>query len=100
MRINISVRISDLKILKIMYTLIYYVRKTKSEKVYENKYLGEDFRLKKDALRFLREISKECYIENGYTIEEVKNGMNCYRNRKDARGKSETIETRVRIERM
>ena len=82
-----------------MYTLVYYVRKTKSEKVYENKYPGEDFRLKKNALHFLREISKECYIENGYTVEDVKNGLNCYKNIKDSEGKRETIETRVRIER-
>ena len=50
----------------IMYTLVYYVKKAESEKVYENKYHGEEFRLKKNALHFMREISKECYIENGY----------------------------------
>lgn len=80
-----------------MYTLVYYVRRTENEKVYENKYPGAEFRLKKDALHFLRKISKECYIENGYTVEDVKGGLNCYKNAKEVR---ETIETRVRIEKI
>ena len=49
-----------------MYTLVYYVRRTENEKVYENEYHGEEFRLKKDALHFMRKISKEDYIEKGY----------------------------------
>ena len=81
-----------------MYTLVYYVKRTGNEKVCENKYFGEEFRLKKDALHFLRGISKECYIENGYTVEDVKNGMNCYKSKKNARGVRETIEILVRIE--
>ena len=83
-----------------MYTLVYYVRKTESEKVYENKYPGEEFRLKRNALHFLREISKECYIESGYAVEDVKNGLNCYRSRKNTQGVRETIETRIRIEKI
>ena len=83
-----------------MYTLIYYVKRTENEKVYENKYTGEEFRLKKNALHFLREISKECYIENEYAVEDVKNGLNCYKSKKNAKGVRETIETRIRIEKM
>lgn len=83
-----------------MYTLVYYVRRTESEEVYENKYSGEEFRLKKNALRFLREISRECYIENGYIIEDVKNGLNCYKSKKNAKGVRETIEMQVRIEKI
>ena len=82
-----------------MYTLVYYVRRTESEEVYENNYPGEDFRLKKNALRFLREIQKECYIENGYIVEDVKNGLNCYKSKRNAKGLKETIEMRIRIER-
>jgi hypothetical protein len=81
-----------------MYTLVYYVKRTVSEKVYENEYPCEEFRLKKNALHFLREISKECYIENGYAVEDVKNGLNCYKSKKNAEGVRETIETRIRIE--
>lgn len=83
-----------------MYTLVYYVKRTESEEVYENRYPGEEFRLKKNALHFLREISKECYIENDYTVEDVKNGLNCYKNKKNAKGVRETIEMRVRIEKI
>lgn len=83
-----------------MYTLVYYVRRTENEKVSENKYPGEEFRLKKNALHFLREISRECYIENGYAVEDVKSGLNCYKSRKNAKGARETIETRVRIEKI
>lgn len=83
-----------------MYTLVYYVRKTEGEKVCENKYHGEEFRLKRNALHFLREISKECYIESDYGVEDVVNGLNCYKSRKNAKGERETIETRVRIEKI
>lgn len=84
----------------IMYTLVYYVKRTESEKVYENKYPGEEFRLKKNALHFLREISKECYIENDYAVEDVKNGLNCYKSKKNDKGVWETTETRIRIEKI
>lgn len=83
-----------------MYTLVYYVRRTEDEKVYENKYPGEEFRLKRNALHFLREISKECYIENGYSVEDVKNGLNCYRSKKNTKGVKETIGVRIRIEKI
>ena len=83
-----------------MYTLVYYVKRTESEKICENKYTGEEFRLKKNALHFLREISKECYIENGYAVEDVKSGLNCYKSKKNAKGIRETIETRIRIEKI
>nr|DAG71160.1 MAG TPA: hypothetical protein [Microviridae sp.] len=81
-----------------MYTLVYYVKKTGSEEIHENKYPGEEFRLKKNALSFLREITRECYIENGYTVEDVKNGLNCYKSKKNERGVREIIEMRIRIE--
>ena len=83
-----------------MYTLVYYVKRTENEKVYENEYPGEEFRLKKNALHFLREISREGYIENGYTVEDIKNGLNCYKSKKNAKGIREIIETRVRIEKI
>lgn len=83
-----------------MYQLVYYVRKTEDEKVYENEYQGEEFRLKKNALHFVREITKEDYIEKGYAVEDVKNGLNCYKSKKNDKGVRETIETRVRIEKI
>lgn len=83
-----------------MYTLVYYVKRTESEKVYENKYPGEEFRLKKNALHFMREISKQCYIESGYAVEDVKNGLNCYKSKKNAKEVREIIVTRVRIEKI
>lgn len=83
-----------------MYTLVYYVKRTEGEKVNENKYPGEEFRLKKNALHFLREISKECYIESDYAVEDVKNGLNCYKSKKNAKGVRETIEMRIRIEKI
>lgn len=83
-----------------MYTLVYYVRRTEGEEVYENKYPGEEFRLRKNASHFLREISRECYTENGYIVEDVKNGLNCYKSKKNDKGVRETIETRIRIEKI
>lgn len=83
-----------------MYTIVYYVKRTENGNVYENKYPGEEFRLKKDALHFLRGITKECRIENGYTVEDVKNGLDCYKSKKNAKGVRETIEQRIRIEKI
>ena len=83
-----------------MYTLVYYVRRTENGKVYENEYPGEEFRLKRNALHFMREISKEHYIENGYAVEDVKNGLNCYKSEKKTKEVRETIETRIRIEKI
>ena len=83
-----------------MYQLVYHVKRTEDEKVHEDKYPCEEFRLKKNALHFLRGISKECYIENGYAVEDVKNGLNCYKSEKNTKGVRETIETRVRIEKI
>lgn len=83
-----------------MYQLVYYIRRTEDGKVYKSEYSGEDFRLKKNALHFLRELSKVYYIENGYTIEDVKNGLNCYKIKKNAEGVRETIEQRIRIEKI
>lgn len=84
----------------IMYTLVYNVKRTESETVSEYNYSGEQFRLKKNALHFLREISKGSYIENDYAVEDVKNGLNCYKSKKNAKGVRETIEIRVRIEKV
>lgn len=81
-----------------MYTLVYYVTRTKNEEILKNRYPGEEFRLKRNALHFLREITKGCYIENGYAVEDVKNGLNCYKSKKNAKGKRETIVTCIRIE--
>lgn len=83
-----------------MYTLVYYVRRTENEQVYENKYPGEEFRLKRNALHFLREISKECYIESDYAVEDVKGGLNCYKSKKNDKGVRETIEMRIRVEKI
>ena len=83
-----------------MYTLVYYVKRTEGEKVYENEYRGEEFRLRKNALHFVREISKGNYIESGYAVEDVKNGLICYKSKKNAEGVRETIETRIRIEKI
>lgn len=83
-----------------MYTLVYYVRKTEGNEVFENEYQGEEFRLKRDALHFLRKISRECYVESSYTVEDVKNGLNCYKSRKNNKGERETIEMHVRVEKI
>lgn len=80
-----------------MYKLNYY-RKLKQG--FEDTGTGETFRLRRNALHFMREILKECYIENGYAVEDVKNGLNCYKSKKNAKGVRETIETRIRIEKI
>lgn len=83
-----------------MYTLVYYVKRTENGQTYDYEYPCEEFRLKKDALHFMRGRSKEGYIERGYAVEDVKNGLNCYRNKMNAEEVRETVEIRVRIEKI
>ena len=81
-----------------MYTLVYYVKETKGSRVIERKYVGEEFRLKKNALHFLREIVKECYINKGYATEDIASGLNCYNSEKTTEEERKVTEVLIKVE--
>lgn len=81
-----------------MYTLIYYVAETEGQKKVERKYQGEQWRLKKAALNFTREIVRETYIEKGFATEDIKNGILCYKGEVTTHGECKITEVRVIVE--
>lgn len=81
-----------------MYKLVYYYKETTGSKVIERKYVGEEFRLKRRALHFLREIVKECYINDDYATEDIVGGLNCYKSEKTVEGNRKVTEILIKIE--
>lgn len=83
-----------------MYALVYYVKETEVGRVVEHKYVGEEFRLKRNALHFLREIVKDCYHDKGYATENIVNGLNCYKSGKTNKGERIIMETCIKVEKI
>lgn len=83
-----------------MYTLIYYVRETVGNEVFEREYKGEEWRLRRTALNFLREIVRESYIENGYGIENIVGGIQCYKREKTNKDERKITEIRIKVEKV
>lgn len=83
-----------------MYTLIYYVRETIGSEVYENEYVGEEWRLRRTAINFLRDIVRETYVERGFATENIVGGINCYKSEKTDRGERKITEVHVKVEKV
>lgn len=83
-----------------MYTLVYYVKETEGSKVFEHKYVGEEFRMRNNALHYLREIVKDYYINEGYATENIVSGLNCYKSEKTNKGDRKIMETRIKVEKI
>ena len=82
-----------------MYTLVYYVTKEKNGKVFKNEYESEEFRLRKNALHYLREIVQNDYKENGYATEIRVGGIFCYKSKLTEKGERETEKVLIKVER-
>ena len=83
-----------------MYTLIYNVRETEGNKVSEREYRGEEWRLRRTALNYLREIVRESYIENGYGTENIVGGIQCYKSEKTNKDERKITEIRIKVEKV
>lgn len=81
-----------------MYTLVYYVSKEKDSKVFENEYRSDEFRLKRDALHYLREIVQNDYKESGYTTEVRVGGIFCCKSKLTEKGERETEKVLIKVE--
>lgn len=82
-----------------MYTLVYYYRETVDNRRNEyKKYNGGQFRLRKNALHYLREIVQSEYREEDFGTEEIKDGINCYKSEKIENGGRKIIEITIKVE--
>ena len=85
-----------------MYKLNYYrksfVDNVDKEKRLEYKGVGETFRLRKNALHYLYDIVQNEYREKGYTIEERKGSLHCYKSIETPEEDRRTIEIVIKVE--
>lgn len=58
-----------------------------------------EFRLKRDALHYLRGIVQNDYKENGYTTEVKTEGIVCYKSKFTEKGKRESEKVLIKVER-
>lgn len=86
-----------------MYQLVYYYRETTGNEVIEKKYQSGDsakFRLRRNALHYVREIVQSYYREEGYGTEETVGGINCYKSEKINNEKRKIIDLTVKVEKV
>ena len=85
-----------------MYKLVYYYKKTESEKDIIKNFTHMDdsvpFRLRKNALHYLWEIVQNVYRTSGYSTEERKGSLYCYKSEKTDNGNRRIIEILVKVE--
>lgn len=83
-----------------MYQLVYYYRETTSNEVIEREYHSNEFRLRRNALHYLREIVQSEYREEGFGTEEITSGINCYKSEKIENGRKKIIEITIKVEKI
>lgn len=82
-----------------MYQLVYYYRETVDNRrnVYEKR-KGLKFRLRRNALHYVREIEQCEYRVKGYGTEETKGGIYAYKSEKIENDGRKIIEIMVKVE--
>lgn len=83
-----------------MYTLVYNVKQKKDSKIFESEYVGEEYRLRNNALHYLREIVQNDYRENGYATEARVGGIYCYKSKLNEKGEREIEEVTIKVEKV
>lgn len=87
-----------------MYQLVYYYRETVDNRrnVYKKYKSGDSakFRLRRNALHYVREIVKSYYREEGFGTEEIVGGINCYKSEKIENEGRKIIEITVKVEKV
>lgn len=83
-----------------MYKLVYHYRETVDNRRNEyKKYNGSaQFRLRRNALHYLREIIQSEYREEDFGTEEIVGGINCYKSEKIENGGRKIIEITIKVE--
>ena len=85
-----------------MYTLIYYVTETKGTEVIEREYnnWSGEYRLRRDALHYLRKEVYAAYLEQRYETSFIVGGIYCKKSEKTDKGEQKTTEIRVKVEKV
>lgn len=83
-----------------MYQIIYYYRETidghrNPMRKFQNK---AEFRLRRNALHYVRELVQSEFREKGFGTEEIKNGINCYKSEKTENNGIKIIDITIVVE--
>lgn len=85
-----------------MYKLVYYIKRTEGLTSKEQEYKRYEkegvFRLRKNAIHYIREILKQDYIGQGYATEERVGGIYLYKNERTTQGDREITEIIIKAE--
>lgn len=81
-----------------MYQLVYHYSVSINGEVVERQYIGEEFRLRKEALHYLLKEVKNEYKEAGYEVVYRVGGIRCYKNEKTDTEARKIISTIIRVE--
>lgn len=82
-----------------MYKIVENQRITNGTKVVEQVYqYMVGIRLRKNALHYVREIMQNDYREKEYATETIKDGIFCYKSKKDSEGNRVITEIEITIE--
>lgn len=83
-----------------MYQLVHYYRETTGSEIIEREYHSNEFRLRKNALHYLREIVQSEYREEDFGTEQIVGGINCYKSEKTDSGERKIIEMKIKVEKV
>lgn len=88
-----------------MYQLVYYYTETINNqetmcKKYNGSYNNTKFRLRKNALHYLREIVQTEYRKEDFGTEEIVGGINCYKSEKIENEGRKIIEITIKVEKV
>ena len=81
-----------------MYKLNYYSKSIADNANKEQKFEGETFRLRRNALHYLFDIVQSEYREQGYATEKRVGSLYCYKSVKTAEGNREITEILIKVE--
>lgn len=85
-----------------MYKLVYYYKKKENAEDLMKGFTHMDdsipFRLRKNALHYLWEIVQDTYRSGGYSTEERKGSLYCYKSEKTDDGNRRIIEILIKVE--
>lgn len=81
-----------------MYTVVYYYKEREGQSVVEKEFLGENFRLRRNALRYVLELVQSDYREKGYETEPIVGGIFCYKSEKTSDGERKITAIRIKVE--
>lgn len=82
-----------------MYAVVYYLREREGQSVVEKEFHGgEVFRLRRNALHYVREIVQSDYRDKGYATEALNAGIFCYRSEKTSNGERKISTITIKVE--